>query len=99
MTRRGASGLLLAAMVAPRSAAAAASGLERSVWATGVTIADYDNDGFDDVFVTCWGQNLLFHNNGDGTFSDVTKRAELLRPGTHFATGCTWIDYDRDGKL
>jgi enediyne biosynthesis protein E4 len=75
------------------------SGLGRSVWAFGVTVGDYDNDGFDDLFITCWGQNILFHNNGDGTFSDVTAKAGLLRPGVHFGTGCTWIDYDRDGKL
>jgi hypothetical protein len=75
------------------------SGLSRSVWATGITVGDYDNDGFDDVFITCWGQNILFHNNGDGTFSDVTVKAGLLHPGIHFATGCTWIDYDRDGRL
>ena len=52
----------------------AKAGVERSVWASGVTVADYDNDGFDDVFITCWGQNILFHNNGDGTFTDVTGR-------------------------
>ena len=75
------------------------SGLGQSVWATGITVADYDNDGYDDLFITCWGQNLLFHNNGDGTFTDVTAKAGLVRPGTHYATGCTWIDYDRDGKL
>ncbi len=75
------------------------SGLGRAVWAAGITVADYDNDGFDDVFITCWGQNILFHNNGDGTFTDVTKPAGLLRPESHYATGCTWIDYDRDGKL
>jgi hypothetical protein len=75
------------------------SGLGRSVWAFGVTVADYDNDGFDDIFITCYGQNLLFHNNGDGTFTDVTEKAGLLRPGVHFGSGCTWIDYDRDGKL
>ena len=75
------------------------AGLTRSVWATGVTIADYDNDGFDDIFITCWGQNILFHNNGNGTFTDVTRKAGLARTGTHFATGCTWIDYDRDGRL
>ena len=50
------------------------SGLGRSVWAFGVTVGDYDNDGFDDLFITCWGGNLLFHNNGDGTFSDVTLK-------------------------
>ena len=77
----------------------AKSGLGRSVWAAGVTIGDYDNDGFDDLFITCWGQNLLFHNNGDGTFTDVTEKAGLLRAGSHYATGCTWVDYDRDGRL
>jgi hypothetical protein len=75
------------------------SGLARSVWASGVTIADYDNDGFDDIFITCWGQNILFHNNGDGTFTDVTERAGLLHPGVRFGSGCTWVDYDRDGHL
>ena len=70
-----------------------------SVWATGITVADYDNDGFDDLFITCWGQNLLFHNNGDGTFTDVTAKAGLLHTGNRYATGCTWIDYDRDGSL
>jgi len=75
------------------------SGLGRSAWAFGVTVADYDNDGFDDIFITCYGQNVLFHNNGDGTFTDVTEKAGLLRPGVHFGSGCTWVDYDRDGKL
>ena len=77
----------------------AKSGLGQSVWATGITVADYDNDGYDDLFITCWGQNLLFHNNGDGTFTDVTAKSGLLRTGNHYATGCTWIDYDRDGRL
>jgi hypothetical protein len=77
----------------------AQSGLGRSVWAFGITVGDYDNDGFDDIFITCWGQNILFHNEGNGTFSDVTKKAGLLHPGVRFGTGCTWIDYDRDGRL
>ena len=77
----------------------AQSGLGRSVWAAGITVGDYDNDGFDDLFITCWGQNILFHNNGDGTFSDVTEKAGLLHPGVRYGTGCTWIDYDRDGRL
>ena len=77
----------------------ARSGLSRSVWATGITVADYDNDGFDDVFITCWGQNILFHNNGDGTFTDVTAHSGLLHPGTRYASGCTWLDYNRDGRL
>lgn len=75
------------------------SGLGRSVWACGITAGDYDNDGFDDLFITCWGHNLLFHNNGDGTFTDVTERAGLLEAGTHYGSGATWIDYDRDGRL
>jgi hypothetical protein len=78
---------------------AAKSGLGRAAWASGVAVADYDNDGFEDLFITCWGQNILFHNNGDGTFSDVTEKARLLHPGRRYATGCTWIDYDRDGNL
>ena len=77
----------------------AKSGLGVSVWATGVTVGDYDNDGFDDLFLTCWGQNLLFHNNGDGTFTDVTAKSGLTHPGTRYGTGCTWLDYDRDGRL
>jgi enediyne biosynthesis protein E4 len=77
----------------------ARSGLGRSVWAAGITIGDYDNDGFDDLFITCWGQNILFHNQGDGTFKDVTKEAGLLHEGARYGTGCTWIDYDRDGRL
>ncbi len=77
----------------------AKSGLGRSVWAYGITIGDYDNDGYDDIFITCWGQNILFHNNGDGTFSDVTAKAGLLAAAPRWGTGCTWVDYDRDGRL
>jgi hypothetical protein len=76
----------------------AKAGIARSVWATGVTIGDYDNDGFDDLFITCRGQNILFRNHGDGTFSDVTSKAGLLSE-KRYATGCTWIDYDRNGLL
>ena len=64
----------------------------------GVAIGDYDNDGFDDIFITALGQNHLFHNNGNGTFSDVTKRAGLEGP-SEFSTSAAWVDYDRDGKL
>src|SRR3569833_273470 len=75
------------------------SGLGQRVWASGVTVADYDNDGFEDVFITCRGQNILLHNEGDGTFKDVTAKAGLLQPHTRLGAGCTWVDYDRDGHL
>jgi hypothetical protein len=75
------------------------AGLTRQDWAFGVTIADYNNDGFDDVFITQWGQNVLYRNNGDGTFTDVTHRAGLLHEGSRWGTGCTWVDYNRDGLL
>ena len=75
------------------------AGLLRTGWASSVTIGDYDNDGFEDIFITYWGQNALYHNNGDGTFSDVTGRAGLLQRGKEWHSGATWIDYNRDGKL
>lgn len=50
------------------------AGLVRTGWASAVTVADYDNDGFDDIFITYYGQNVLYHNNGDGTFTDVTAK-------------------------
>jgi hypothetical protein len=74
------------------------AGLTRTGWAFGVTIGDYNNDGHEDIFLTYWGQNVLYRNNGDGTFTDVTKEAGLLRPA-RWGTGCTWVDYDRDGHL
>jgi enediyne biosynthesis protein E4 len=64
----------------------------------GVAVGDYDNDGFDDLFVTALGQSHLFHNNGNGTFTDVTKSAGMWGP-SEFSTGAAWVDYDRDGKL
>jgi len=78
------------------------SGLEnRTGWGQACCVGDYDNDGYDDLFVTYYGQNALYHNNGDGTFLDVTERTGLLQPGpkTRWNTGCTWVDYDRDGHL
>jgi enediyne biosynthesis protein E4 len=69
----------------------------------GVSIADYDNDGFEDIFVAGVNRNTLYHNNGDGTFTDVTERAGLARPdsqyGALWAVGAAWLDYDRDGLL
>jgi enediyne biosynthesis protein E4 len=75
------------------------AGLVRAGWASAVTFGDYDNDGFDDLFITYYGHNVLYRNNGNGTFSDVTKRVGLAEDAVRYGSGCTWIDYDRDGKL
>jgi hypothetical protein len=64
----------------------------------GVAVGDYDNDGFPDLFVLGYGRCILYHNNGDGTFSDVTDRAEVANPG-RWASSAAWFDYDRDGRL
>jgi enediyne biosynthesis protein E4 len=75
------------------------AGLMRGGWASAVTIGDYNNNGNEDVFITYRGQNVLYRNNGNGTFTDVTKEAGLLTNKDRWNSGCTWIDYDRDGKL
>jgi hypothetical protein len=75
------------------------SGLGRPGWQTGVCVGDYDNDGWDDLFCTFWGHNILFRNNGNGTFTDVTRKAGLAQEKGRWGTGCTFLDYDRDGCL
>jgi len=75
------------------------AGLERTGWFYGVTVADFDNDGYDDIFITGYPQNVLYRNNGNGTFTDITSRAGLIHEGVRWGTGATWVDYDRDGKL
>ena len=64
----------------------------------GVTVGDYDNDGYPDLYVTGYGNAILYHNNGDGTFTDVTAKAGLADEG-QWSTSAGWIDYDRDGWL
>jgi len=66
-------------------------------WGMGVAVADYNNDGFDDLYVTCVGPNHLLKNNGNGTFSDATQRAKVSDP--RWSTGAAFVDYDHDGKL
>jgi enediyne biosynthesis protein E4 len=73
-------------------------GLAASGWGQGVCSGDYDNDGREDLFVTYYGQNRLFHNEG-ATFRDVTAAAGLTDARTRWGTGCAFLDYDRDGKL
>jgi enediyne biosynthesis protein E4 len=75
------------------------AGLTRTGWASGVTVGDYDNDGHDDLFITYYGQNVLYRNNGNGTFTDVTAKAGLAQNVVRYGSGCTWLDYDRDGHL
>jgi len=62
-------------------------------------VGDYDNDGSDDLFCCFWGHNILFHNNGDGTFTDVTRKAGVYDEKVRWGSGCTFLDYDRDGRL
>ncbi len=78
------------------------SGLEHKTgWGQACCVGDYNNDGHDDLFVTYYGQNALYRNNGNGTFTDVTLQAGLIQPGPkiRWNTGCTFVDYDRDGHL
>ncbi len=74
------------------------AGLDVEMYGMGVAVADYDNDGFPDILVTCVGQNRLFHNTGKGTFVDVTESSGLGRR-QGFGTSAIWFDYDRDGLL
>ena len=66
-------------------------------WGMGVAVGDYNNDGFDDLFVTCLGPDRLLKNNGNGTFSDATQTAGVSDP--RWSTGAAFVDYDNDGKL
>jgi enediyne biosynthesis protein E4 len=75
------------------------SGLAQTGWASAVSVGDYDNDGFDDLFITYWGQNVLYRNHGDGRFTDQTARAGLATKGRRWGAGCAFVDYDRDGDL
>src|SRR5437867_3027177 len=75
-----------------------AAHLAHSGWGNGVCIADFDNDGNDDLYVTYWGRNVLYRNTGKGAFEDVTAQAGVAGAG-EWSTGCSFLDYDRDGHL
>jgi hypothetical protein len=75
------------------------AGVGHAGWGQGVCIGDYDNDGYEDLFVTYFGKNVLYHNNGDGTFTDVSQKAGVAGKGNRWSTGCAFLDYDRDGHL
>jgi hypothetical protein len=75
------------------------AGLMKTSWASGVCVGDFNNDGFDDLFITGYGQNILYKNNGDGTFTDITRQAGLLDQKPRWGAGCSWMDYNRDGYL
>jgi enediyne biosynthesis protein E4 len=75
------------------------AGLTRTGWGQGVCVGDYDNDGYEDLYVTYYGKNVLYHNNGDGTFTDVSEKAGVAGTGKAWGTGCAFVDYDRDGHL
>jgi hypothetical protein len=73
------------------------SGLDHTGWGMGVCVGDYDNDGYDDLYVTYYGGNVLYHNNGNGTFTDVTEKSGVR--GRGWGMSCAFGDYDNDGRL
>jgi hypothetical protein len=79
------------------------AGVAHTGWGQGVCAGDYDNDGWEDLFVTYWGECVLWHNNGNGTFTNVAKKAGVTtNPGDgkqRWNTGCAFLDYDKDGRL
>jgi len=77
----------------------AAAGIAKSGWGNGVCAGDFDDDGLTDLFVTYWGPNSLYRNTGGGRFVDVAARVGVSGPPREWSTGCTWLDYDRDGRL
>ncbi len=75
----------------------AKAGLQGVGYGMGVAVGDYDNDGFEDLYITAYGGNRLYHNNGDGTFKDVTERSGTA--GSGWSTSAAWVDLDNDGLL
>ncbi len=75
------------------------AGLTASGWGQGACVGDYDNDGFDDLYVTYYGHNRLYHNERNGTFKEVAVEAGVAGTGKEWGAGCAFVDYDRDGRL
>jgi hypothetical protein len=75
------------------------AGLTDTAWGQGACVGDYDNDGYEDLFVTTYGKNRLYHNQGNGSFKEVAAEAGVAGTGKLWGTGCAFVDYDRDGKL
>lgn len=73
--------------------------LIRTGWGNGVCAGDFDNDGHTDLYVTYWGPSVLYRNSGKGWFEDATAKAGVAGPPKDWSTGCTFLDYDRDGRL
>ncbi len=73
------------------------AGLQGTGYGMGVAVGDYDNDGYEDLYVTAYGGNKLYHNNGNGTFTDVTEQAGV--GGSGWSTSAAWVDLDNDGLL
>ena len=75
------------------------AGITNTGWGQGACVGDYDNDGWDDLYVTYYGKNLLYHNERNGTFKEVGDVAGVSGSGKDWGSGCAFVDYDRDGKL
>ena len=75
------------------------AGFTISGWGQASCVGDYDNDGFDDLFVSYWGQNVLYRNNSNGKFTDVSKKAGVAGSEGRWGAGCSFLDYDHDGTL
>jgi hypothetical protein len=75
------------------------AGVGRSGWGNGVCVGDVNNDGFDDFYVTYWGHNAYFQNDGHGKFVDLAEKSGVAGTGKEWSSGCTFLDYDRDGRL
>src|SRR5205807_3069676 len=74
------------------------AGLVATGWGQGVCVGDYDNDGWEDLYVTYYGKNRLYHND-HGVFKEVAEKAGVAGSGKAWGTGCAFIDYNRDGHL